>query len=75
MAPGACVAQDCLVWPQWEKIHLTLWKCDTLGKRDAGMGKVGMCGQAGSILQEVGGGWEVKSSERGTWKGQILEYK
>ena len=37
------------------------------------MGKVGMCGQAGSILQEVGGGWEVKSSERGTWKGQLRE--
>jgi hypothetical protein len=38
---GKYVAEDCLVWPQWEKIHLiffNLWKLDALGKREADVG-------------------------------------
>lgn len=37
---GTCVAEDFLVWPQWEKMHLILWKLDASGKRDAGESEV-----------------------------------
>jgi hypothetical protein len=35
MALGTYTAEDCLVWPQWERMCLILWRFDTPGKRDA----------------------------------------
>jgi hypothetical protein len=43
MAPGTCVAEDCLVWPPWERICLILWELDAPGKTDAGGGELGVC--------------------------------
>jgi hypothetical protein len=40
ITPGTCIAEDCLVWPQWERICFILWKLDGPEKRDAGEGKV-----------------------------------
>jgi hypothetical protein len=54
MALGTHVAEDCLVWPQWERMHLILWKVDTPGKRDAGGVKVEMGGCKRSNLSELG---------------------
>ena len=39
VSPGTCVAEDCLVWPQWERMGLILWKLDAPGKGDAGGGE------------------------------------
>ena len=39
---GTRVAEDCLVWPQWERVRLILWKCGTPGKKDPGGGEVGV---------------------------------
>jgi hypothetical protein len=36
MALDPCVVEDCLVWPQWERISLILWKFDAPGKSDGG---------------------------------------
>jgi hypothetical protein len=33
--PGTCIAEGCLVWPQWEKMHLVLEKLEAPGKGDA----------------------------------------
>ena len=32
MALGICVAEYSLVWPQWERMRLTLWKLDAQGR-------------------------------------------
>jgi hypothetical protein len=44
---GTCVAEDCLVWPQWERMCLILWKFNAPGKRSSGGGEVEMCGWLG----------------------------
>jgi hypothetical protein len=28
MAPATYVADDCLIWHQWEGMHLVLWRLD-----------------------------------------------
>jgi hypothetical protein len=33
-ATGTYVAEDCLVWLQWEKVHLILKRLETPGKRE-----------------------------------------
>ena len=33
MVLGTCVEEDCLVRPQWERIHLILWKLLAPGLR------------------------------------------
>jgi hypothetical protein len=38
VAPGTYVAEDSLVWPQWKRMCLILWKLGAPGKRDAGGG-------------------------------------
>ena len=40
MALGTCVTEDCLVWPQWKRLCLILWKLDAPQKRDADGGEV-----------------------------------
>lgn len=35
MAHAIYVAQDCLIWHQWEGICLVLWRLDTLEKDSA----------------------------------------
>lgn len=35
MSPGKKVAENCLVWPQWDQLHLALWKFDTPENGDA----------------------------------------
>ena len=41
MAPGTYVVVDCLVWPQWVRMHVILKKLDTLRKVDAGWVRCG----------------------------------
>lgn len=36
MAPSTYVPEDCIVWPQWEKVPRILYKLDAPGKEDAG---------------------------------------
>jgi hypothetical protein len=62
MALGTGVAEDCLVWPQWKRMHLILWKCDATGKRDAGGGVVGVRGKA---LTQRRGAWGEELEEEG----------
>jgi hypothetical protein len=47
-APDTYTAEDCLVWPQWEKMHLNLQRLETqgLGRFATGM----------DILLVMGGG-------------------
>lgn len=47
MAPGTRVAKDCLVWPQWERVCLVLWKLDAPGKQDADGSEVRVRGWVG----------------------------
>jgi hypothetical protein len=47
LAPGTCIAEDFLVWPQWGRLSLILWKLDGLGERDTGGGEVAVGGQMG----------------------------
>jgi hypothetical protein len=51
-----------LVWPQWERMNLILWKLDVLGKREAGGVELGVGGQ-------VGGVWDEELREEGTGRG------
>jgi hypothetical protein len=54
----AHTAEDCLVWPQWEKLYLTLKRLETLGNREAcgcGCGCGAVYG-GGDILLETGWG-------------------
>ena len=34
-APSTYIAEDCLVWPQWEKMHLTLERLEVPGTEEA----------------------------------------
>ena len=34
-APDTYTAEDCLVWPQWEKMHLTLERLESPGSGEA----------------------------------------
>ena len=35
MAPATYIAEDCLIWYQWEGKCLVLWRLDALEKGDA----------------------------------------
>lgn len=35
MAPAAYVAEDCLIWNQWEERPLILWRLDVPAQADA----------------------------------------
>jgi hypothetical protein len=72
MAQGTCVAEDCLVWPEWERMYFILWKLDAPRKRNdgGGGGKVGevpsqrwkegnRVKNSGSGDQELGQLWKV----------------
>jgi hypothetical protein len=50
MASGIYVAKNCLVWPQWERMCLVLYRLDASRKADAGGSK--MC-RGGSTLSET----------------------
>ena len=69
MAPGTCVAEDCLVWPQWERVHFIVWKLDAPRKRDAGGGEVRVGGQ---VVEH-----SLRDGVRSVWErgGQLLECK
>ena len=66
---------DGLVWPQWERICLILWKPDAPGKKDAGGGEVRVGGHVG-LSQSWGEREEgMNNSERGNQEGRhLLEY-
>jgi hypothetical protein len=57
MAPGTYVAEDFLVWPQWERMCLIQWKLEIPRKRD-GDGGVSVSGKhplkGGGRGEEVG---------------------
>jgi|AATB01.1.fsa_nt_gi hypothetical protein len=42
VAQGTGVAEDCLVWPLWKRIHLILWKLHSPGTEDAEGDEVGV---------------------------------
>ena len=52
----AHTAEDCLVWPQWEKLYLTLKRLETLGNREACGCGCGAVYGGGDILLEMGWG-------------------
>jgi hypothetical protein len=61
MAPGTHVAEDCLIWPQWEGMCLVLWRLDAPEKGDArGMRLEWVGGWVSTLLEakgrEMGGG-------------------
>jgi hypothetical protein len=49
MILGTCVAENCLVWPHWERMFLIGWKLNAPGKKDMG----------GSRELEGGNFWNV----------------
>jgi hypothetical protein len=59
MAPGTCVVEDSLLWPQWERIPLVLCKLDAPGKRDAGEGVWVGWGALSQRQRGHGGGWRM----------------
>jgi len=66
---GTCAFEDCLVWPQWERLHLILWKHDAPKKRDAG-GVEGVCmNKWGGTLLGSGVGDGVKNPGKETRNG------
>ena len=56
------VVEDYLVWPQWERMYLMLWKPEAPGKEDAGW-----------VRQWWVGGWGIPSQkQRGGGWGEVL---
>jgi hypothetical protein len=62
-ASGTYVAEGCLAWPQWERMHLILWRLDA-----PGVG--GYLGRASP--QRWRGGGEGKNSSRGDQEGATV---
>ena len=78
LPPGTWVEEDWLVWPQWQRKHLILWKLDNPRKRDASRSEVGWVGRWWSTLSVVG--WEegerIMNSGKGDQeRGQLVECK
>jgi hypothetical protein len=75
--PKSYVAEESFVWPQWEGMHLILWRLDAPKKEDSrGWGGSGCVGRRGSTLLEVKGrrmGWTLGGGVPG--RGQHLECK
>jgi hypothetical protein len=65
VAPEAYVTEDCLVWPQWERMCLSLWKLDAPEKRDAGGGE---WADRGAPSQKYEDGMK-NSGGGGDWEG------
>jgi hypothetical protein len=68
---GTYEAEDCLVWPQWERLHLILYRLDATVKGDEGLFAVGVHGWLmmmgwwrSTLLGTKGRGAGVKNS----WK-------
>jgi hypothetical protein len=76
MAPAAHVAEDGLIWPQWEGRHLVLWRLEAPEKGDArGVGQEWEDGWRSTLLETKRRG-EGESLWRGDWEGgQHLKYK
>jgi hypothetical protein len=39
VALGTCVAEDCPIWHEWERVNLILWILDNPEKKDADGGE------------------------------------
>ena len=72
MSPVTCEAEDFLVWPQWEKLHLILGKLGASEKRDAGGDEVGVGRWVGEHPPR--GGVKNSGSRHQEW-GKLLECK
>jgi hypothetical protein len=55
MPSNTSVAEDCLIWHQWEGRHLALWRFDAPAKDDARGVRQEWVSEWGSILLEVKG--------------------
>lgn len=55
---GTWVEEDCLVWLQWKRKCLILWKQDASGKRAAGGSEMEVDGQVGEHPYRGWGGVE-----------------
>ena len=64
MAPATYIAEDCLIWYQWEGKCLVLWRLDALEKGDARGVKQEWVGEWGSTILEAKG-----IGEWGLWGG------
>lgn len=61
-----------IVWPQWKRIWLILWKLDIPRKRDASGSEVGVDGKMGEHTLRGGGGGEWdKLWEEGPGRWQL----
>jgi hypothetical protein len=58
MAPTTYVAEECLIWHQWEGRHFVLWRLDAPAKGDA----------RGVSQEWVGGVTLLEAKER--WRGE-----
>jgi hypothetical protein len=56
MALATYVAEDCLIWHQWEGRSLVLWRLDAPAQ-----------GNARALVQEWMGGWVNTLIEAGEW--------
>ena len=53
MNPATCIAEDCLIWHQWEKRYLVLWRLVVPAKEDARGVMQEWVGEWGSTLLET----------------------
>jgi hypothetical protein len=67
MAPTTYVAEDCLIYHQWEGIHLVLWRLDAPEKGDDRGDEVGVDGWESTHLEAKGRGigWEFCGGKTG----------
>jgi hypothetical protein len=70
MAPATYVAENCLIWHQWEVRHLVTWRLDAPEKGDArGVMQELVAGRGSTLLEakrrENGGEFLDKETEKG----------
>lgn len=76
MAPASCVAEDSLIWHQWECRPLVLWKFDAPAQGDARRIRQQWVGEQPHRVKGVGaggeGGWDGQGCGGKTRKGTII---
>jgi hypothetical protein len=74
--PDTYVAEDCLIWHQWEERHLVLWKLNAPVKEDARRVRQEWVGGWGhTLLQAKGRGDGIGDFWREGWEMGHLKRK